>query len=63
MFERMETAESIYEGVVELLYKKLTRAYANHTGHRIKIRGEAYSSTTYSYMSKNSGKCRKRYVY
>ena len=39
MLERMETAESIYEGVVEPSYKKPTRAYANHAGHSRNKRG------------------------
>ena len=33
MFERMEIAESIYEGVVEHSFKKPTRADANLSGH------------------------------
>ena len=32
MFEFMETAESIYEGVVTPSYKKTTRAESKHTG-------------------------------
>ena len=33
MFERMEIAESIYEGVVEPSYNKPTQADVNHYGH------------------------------
>ena len=33
MFECMEIAESIYEGVLEPSYKKPTRADANRAGH------------------------------
>ena len=44
MFERMEIADSIYEGVVEPSYKKPTRADTNRAGHRRKNRGEAASS-------------------
>ena len=62
MFERMEIAESIYEGFVETSYKKTTGAYFNRSGHSRKMRGEANSSTTYSNMSESTGKRRKRYV-
>ena len=44
MFERMEIADSIYEGVVEPSYKKPARADTNRSGHRRKNRGEAASS-------------------
>ena len=37
MFERMEIAESIYEGVVKPSYKKPTRAYANRAGNSRKL--------------------------
>ena len=33
MFECMEITESIYEGVVEPSYKKLTQTYSNRAGH------------------------------
>ena len=42
----MEISESIYEGVVEPSYKKLTREDANHFGHSKQNRGEAASSWT-----------------
>ena len=37
MFERMEIAESIYEGVVELSYKTSTRVDVTCSGHSRKI--------------------------
>ena len=43
MFERMEIAEFIYEGVVEPSYKKPTRADTNLTVHSRQNRGEAAS--------------------
>ena len=39
MFERMEIAESIYEGVVTPSYKKITQAESNRTGISRKNRG------------------------
>ena len=57
MFEPMEISEPIYEGVVELFYKKLTRADANRAGIRRKIRGKYASSNTYHQMSERA--CRK----
>ena len=39
MFERMEILEYIYEGVVELSYKKSTRADTNCAGLSRKMRG------------------------
>ena len=39
MFERMEIAVSIYEGVVEPSYKKYTRVDANCAGHSRYKRG------------------------
>ena len=39
MFEQMEIAESIYEGVVETSYKKPTRADANRAGNSSHKRG------------------------
>ena len=39
MFERMEIAESIYEGVVEPSYKKPTRVGANRDCHSRQKRG------------------------
>ena len=43
MFERMEIAEFIYEGVVEPSYKKPIWADANCTVHSRQNRGEAAS--------------------
>ena len=43
IFERMEISESIYEGVVELSYKKHSRKDANLSGHRRHKRGETVS--------------------
>ena len=40
MFELMETAESVYEGVEEPSYKKPTRADANRAVQIMKNRGE-----------------------
>ena len=40
MFERMETEEYIYEGVVEPSYKKPAREYANRSGIIRKTRQE-----------------------
>ena len=63
MFQRVEIAESIYEGVVENSYKKHTRSDSNCAGSSSRMRIEAASSTTYSEMTESSGKRRKRYVY
>ena len=38
MFERMEIAETIYDGVVEPSYKKSTREYYNCVGQSIQMR-------------------------
>ena len=62
MCERMDIAESIYEGVVEPSYKLSTGSDATHAGHSRKKRGEVASSHTYSKMSERVGKRRKRYV-
>ena len=40
MFEHMEIAENIYEGVVAPSYKKTTWAESNHTGLSRNKRGE-----------------------
>ena len=56
MFERIEIAESIYEGVVEPSYEKTTRTYANRVGHSSRMRGESASSNTYSEISEINGK-------
>ena len=62
MFEHMEIAESIYEGVVETSYKKTTGAYSNYAGNRRLKRVETVSSKNPSNMSESAGKCRKIYV-
>ena len=62
MFDRMEMAESIYEGVVEPSYKNSTRTDSNRADHSRKIREEATSSNTYSNMSNIAYKRRKMYV-
>ena len=62
MFERMEIAEYIYEGVVEPSYKKHTREDDNCADHSRKMRGESASSTTNYKMSESSGNRIKRYV-
>ena len=41
MFECMEIAESIYEGVVEPYYKKITGTDSNRAGNSSKKGGEA----------------------
>ena len=55
-------AESIYEGVVTLSYKKTTRAEANRTGLSSNNRGESTPSNTHPEKYESAGKCRKRYV-
>ena len=62
MFERMEIAESIYEGVLEISYKQSTRTYANRFANTRKQIGEAALSNTYSKMSESTIKYRKLYV-
>ena len=62
MFERMEIAESIYEGVVEPSYKKPTQEDANRADHSRQNRGEATSSWTRPEKGDISGKRRKRHV-
>ena len=54
IFERMEIAESIYEGVVEPYYKKPTGEDSNCDYYSRKIRREAASPTTYSSTSERS---------
>ena len=56
MFECMEITESIYEGVVEPSYKKLTQTYSNRAGHISQKRGEAASSWTIPKKGESSGK-------
>ena len=43
MFERMEVAEYIYEGVIDPSYKIPNRTDANHAGHSRKMRREVTS--------------------
>ena len=62
MFEHMEIAESIYEGVVELSYKKPPRAYSNRAGHSRKKIGEVALSWTRPKKSESAGKRRKRHI-
>ena len=59
MFERMNIAESIFEGVVEPSYKKHTREHASRARHGIKNIGEAALSETHSAMGESAGKYRK----
>ena len=63
MFDRMETAEYIYEGVVEPSYKKPTQAYYNRAVHNRHKRGEVASSWTRPGKGEIAGKHRKREVY
>ena len=62
MFELMEIAEYVYEGVVESSYKKPMRSDANRAGNRNKMRRDAALSITYSEVSESIGNHRKRYV-
>ena len=62
MFEQMNIAEYIHEGVVETYYKNPTRADANRSGNSGQDRGEATSSQTHPVMDEIAGKHRKRYV-
>ena len=62
MFECMEISESIYEGVVEPSYKKLTRADSNRAGHCRKNRGEAASLCNRPKKGESTDKRRKRHV-
>ena len=62
IFDRIETIDSIYEGVVEPSYKRPTQADANHAGHSRHKRGEVASSWTFPEKSDSTGKRRKRHV-
>ena len=62
MFEPMEIAESIYEGLVETSYKKTTQSDANRAGHSRYKRGEAASSWTRPEKGEINGKRIKRHV-
>ena len=62
MFERMKVAKYIYEGVVELSYKRPTREDANRSDHNRENRGESASSWTRPKKSESDGKLRKRHV-
>ena len=62
MFELMETAESVYEGVEEPSYKKPTRADANRAVQIRKNRGEVASSWDCPKQGEISGKRIKGYV-
>ena len=62
IFEHMEIAESIYEGIVEPSYEESTRSDATRAGLIMQKRGESASSHTYSKKSESSGKHRNIYV-
>ena len=62
MFERMEIAEIIYEGVVTPSYKKTTWTEANCTGLNRNKRGKSTSSNTNPMKDGSAEKRRKRYV-
>ena len=47
MFKRIEMAESVYKGVVELSYKSHTRSDTNRAGNRRNKRVEAALSKTH----------------
>ena len=44
MFERIQSSEPIYKGVVKTSYKKPTWSDANRDGHIMNKRGESASS-------------------
>ena len=48
MFECIEIAESIYEGIVDPSYKRPTRLDSNFSGHTGKMIVKCTSSNTYS---------------
>ena len=62
MFERMEIAESIYEGVVTTSNKKTNREEANHTGISRNKRGEVALSNNHPAKDESTRKRSKRYV-
>ena len=62
MFERMEIAETIYEGFVEPSYKKTNISDNNCASKMRQNRGEAASSKIYPEMGKYAGNHNKRYV-
>ena len=62
MFELTEIEESIYEGVVETTYKKLTRADANRADHRSIRRRYAVLSITFSEINESAVKHINRYA-
>ena len=62
IFDCMEIAESIYEGVVEPSYKKPTQANANRAGCSRQNIGESALSWTRPVKGESNGKRRKRHV-
>ena len=62
MFKHMEISESIYEGVVEPSYKKLTRADANRAGHIRQKRGEPALPWNHQDNGESADKRRKWHV-
>ena len=62
MFERMEIAEYIYEGVLELSYKKYTGLDATCSGQIRYKRGEPASLHTYFTMNERAENHREGYV-
>ena len=62
MFERMDIAESIYEGAVEPSYKKPTWVDSISSGHIRNKSGESASSKYHPTTVERSEKCRKQYV-
>ena len=62
MFERLELAESIYQGVITPSYKKTTWAESNRTGLSRNKKGESTLSNTHPANDERAGKHRKRYV-
>ena len=62
MFEHMEIAESIYEGVVTPSYLKNTWIEANQTVLSRNNRGDSASSNTHPAKDESADKRRKLYV-
>ena len=62
MFERMDIAKSICEGVVKPSFKKTNRVDATRAGNSRLKRRESISSNTYSGMRESAVKCIKIYV-
>ena len=62
MFDRIEIAENIYEGVVEPSYKKPNRGESTHDGHSRKIRVISSPSKSNPDIGGRTGNHKKSYV-